>query len=89
MLACALSLRVFLPLLAAPSVGRIVVIDAGHGGFDGGAQGAHASEKDLNLAVAKSLKAALEERLNEMLPVTTQLLGSTGRGEIVESGFMI
>ena len=62
MLACALSLRVFLPLLAAPSVGRIVVIDAGHGGFDGGAQGAHASEKDLNLAVAKSLKAALEER---------------------------
>ena len=36
-----------------------------------------------------ALKAALEERLNEMLPVTTQLLGSTGRGEIVESGFLI
>ena len=36
-----------------------------------------------------ALKIALEERLNEMLPVTTQLLGSTGRGEIVESGFLI
>jgi len=36
-----------------------------------------------------ALKAALEERLNEMLPVTTQLLGNAGRGEIVESGFLI
>ena len=36
-----------------------------------------------------ALKTALEARLNEMLPVTTQLLGSTGRGEIVESGFLI
>lgn len=36
-----------------------------------------------------ALKAAWEEKLNEMLPVTTQLLGSTGKGEIVESGFLI
>ena len=36
-----------------------------------------------------ALKTALEERLNEMLPPYTQLLGSTGRGEIVESGFLI
>ena len=36
-----------------------------------------------------ALKTALEERLNEMLPVTTQLPGSTGRGESVESGFLI
>ena len=36
-----------------------------------------------------ALKAALEQRLNEMLPLHTQLLGSTGRGEIVESGFLI
>ena len=35
------------------------------------------------------LKAALEARLNELLPVTTQLLSSTGRGESVESGFLI
>ena len=36
-----------------------------------------------------ALKRAWEEKLNELLPVTTQLLGSTGRGEIVESGFLI
>ena len=36
-----------------------------------------------------ALKTAWEEKLNEMLPVTTQLLGSTGRGETVESGFLI
>ena len=36
-----------------------------------------------------ALKAAWEEKLNEMLPVTTQLMGNTGKGEIVESGFLI
>ncbi len=36
-----------------------------------------------------ALKAAWEEKLNEMLPPYTQLLGSTGKGEIVESGFLI
>ena len=36
-----------------------------------------------------ALKNALEERINEMLPVTTQLPGSNSRGEIVESGFLI
>lgn len=36
-----------------------------------------------------ALKEALEARLNEMLPVTTQLVGSAGKGEIVESGFLI
>ena len=36
-----------------------------------------------------ALKEALEARLNEMMPVTTQLLGSTGSRDIVESGFLI
>ena len=35
------------------------------------------------------LKEAMEQRLNEMMPVTTQLLGSTGNKDIVESGFLI
>ena len=35
------------------------------------------------------LRKALEERLEEMLPFTTQLMGTTGKGEIVESGFLI
>ena len=36
-----------------------------------------------------ALKEALEQRLNEMLPVTTQLLGITGNRETVENGFLI
>ena len=35
------------------------------------------------------LKAALEARLEEMLPVTTQLVGNAGKKECVESGFLI
>ena len=37
----------------------------------------------------QALKAAWEEKLNEMLPVTIQLMGSTGKDETVESGFLI
>ena len=36
-----------------------------------------------------ALKAALEERLTELMPVTTQLGGCAGNREIVESGFLI
>ena len=35
------------------------------------------------------LKAALEERMAELLPVQTQLGRFSGKGEIVESGFLI
>ena len=35
------------------------------------------------------LRKALEERLEEMLPFATQLMGNTGKREIVESGFLI
>ena len=35
------------------------------------------------------LRSALEKRLGEMLPVSTQLGGSLGRFEEVESGFLI
>ena len=37
----------------------------------------------------QALKKALEQRLNEMLPVSTQLVGNTGRENTVESGFLI
>jgi len=36
-----------------------------------------------------ALKTALEERLQELLPVSTQLTGNAGSREIVESGFLI
>lgn len=36
-----------------------------------------------------ALKNALEQRLNEALPVTTQLSGSFGKGDELDSGFLI
>ncbi|MFG3656130.1 N-acetylmuramoyl-L-alanine amidase, partial [Klebsiella pneumoniae] len=38
----------------------VVVIDAGHGGHDVGAEGASTHEKDLNLAAALALRDALK-----------------------------
>ncbi|KPU46351.1 germination-specific N-acetylmuramoyl-L-alanine amidase precursor [Oxobacter pfennigii] len=45
-----------------PVGNKIVVIDAGHGGRDAGASGkAGLEEKDINLLIAKKLKAYIEE----------------------------
>lgn len=46
----------------APVDAQFIVIDPGHGGEDGGAEGANGTiEKDLNLAVSLELKALLDE----------------------------
>ncbi len=47
-----------LPTNAVAREERVIVIDAGHGGIDGGATGANGvTEKELNLAVASKLAA--------------------------------
>ncbi len=47
---------------AAPLAGRVVAVDPGHGGFDGGVRHGDLVEKDLNLDVARRLKAEIERR---------------------------
>jgi N-acetylmuramoyl-L-alanine amidase len=44
----------------APGQRKVIVIDAGHGGHDVGAQSLVRNEKDINLAAALDLKARLE-----------------------------
>lgn len=40
---------------------KIILVDPGHGGFDAGASANGISEKEINLSVAKKLKACIEE----------------------------
>jgi N-acetylmuramoyl-L-alanine amidase len=55
---------------AVPTL-RTIVIDPGHGGDESGARGASgALEKDLTLAVARRLKAAIEGRLGIRILLT-------------------
>jgi N-acetylmuramoyl-L-alanine amidase len=61
------------PLLdPSPTSGlRIIVIDAGHGGDEQGARGARGTlEKDVTLAVARRLKAAIEARMGARVILT-------------------
>ena len=52
---------------------RVVIIDAGHGGEDGGAVGVTGLvEKDLNLDLAKRLAALLEERGYRVIMTRTE-----------------
>ena len=55
------------PANAKPKIDRLVIVavDAGHGGEDPGARGRHGTrEKDVTLAIAKRLKAAIDREPN-------------------------
>src|SRR4051812_136394 len=61
------------PLLDLPPAGglRTIVVDAGHGGDDLGAKGAHGTlEKNVTLSVARRLKASIETRLGVRVLLT-------------------
>ncbi|TCP24198.1 N-acetylmuramoyl-L-alanine amidase [Scopulibacillus darangshiensis] len=44
-----------------PLSGRVIVIDPGHGGPDGGAEGGKTKEKDIALKISKDLRDYLQE----------------------------
>ena len=49
---------------------RVIVIDPGHGGMDFGVKSSAGTEKDLTLALARRLKAALQSRLGSTVLLT-------------------
>jgi N-acetylmuramoyl-L-alanine amidase len=61
------------PTLAPGPAIRTIVVDPGHGGEDDGTKGADGTkEKDLTLAVARRLKAAIEARLGIRVLLTRE-----------------
>lgn len=53
-----------------PAGNKVIIIDAGHGGRDPGAVGKNgAIEKEINLSIAKKLKAYLEENGNTCIMI--------------------
>jgi N-acetylmuramoyl-L-alanine amidase len=55
----------------APSLRRIV-IDAGHGGHDGGADGRYSKEKDVSLAVALKLGQLVQQEIPDVEVIYTR-----------------
>ncbi len=51
---------------------KTIIVDAGHGGPDAGAQGAYSNEADLTLAMALKLGKLLEEKLPECKIIYTR-----------------
>ena len=51
---------------------RTITIDAGHGGKDPGARGSYSVEKNVALAIAKKLRAAIEDQLPDIKVIMTR-----------------
>ena len=63
-----------------PLLGKTIILDAGHGGKDGGAEVGNVKEKDVNLRVVMVLKDALEEKEANVI------LTRTGDDDLSEDG---
>lgn len=75
-------MKAFIPTIATPVTNRVIIIDAGHGGFDPGAVGVNGTlEKDINLEIALKLQKLLEQ--NGCMTILTRTednsLGETKR----------
>jgi len=57
-----LKLQALVPKFQKPLVSKVIAIDPGHGGYDPGATWGKLKEKEINLAMAKMLKANLEAK---------------------------
>ncbi len=71
------------PTGALPGANKVIVLDPGHGGFDGGAVANGLLEKDVNLDVALRVREYLEQSGNVVIltrdeDVSTALEGKTG-----------
>jgi N-acetylmuramoyl-L-alanine amidase len=51
---------------------RTIIIDAGHGGTDGGAKGAYSYEKDICLAISKKLQEVLAKEMPDVKLLMTR-----------------
>ena len=51
---------------------KVLVLDAGHGGFDHGCSGKHSKEKHINLALIKKLKAKIQKKYPSLKIVMTR-----------------
>ena len=51
---------------------KTVIIDAGHGGKDPGARGSYSVEKNVTLAIAKKLKAAIDSQITSVKTIMTR-----------------
>ncbi len=65
---------------SVPKIGKTIVIDAGHGGADGGVVGVTTSvkESDINLSVARSLKHFLKTKGYDVIMTRTTTDGLYG-----------
>ncbi|TWR25242.1 N-acetylmuramoyl-L-alanine amidase [Mucilaginibacter pallidiroseus] len=70
-----LLLSSFTPADTIKAVGfklKTVVIDAGHGGKDGGAKGSFSNEKTVALSIAKKLQQAMQAQMPDIATVMTR-----------------
>lgn len=68
--------------------GRVIIIDAGHGGVDGGANNQYIIEKDVNLDVALKLQEKLEMAGSRVVMTRTEDVSLSNSQEINRSRYL-